>query len=177
MVILGKCTLHIRFLLLVLLTGFLSVVTAACFGRTTPPGPDMAGGVYEFATYEYSHWQEGLNILIWHDANASSTCNSSGSTSSDTHLVQCQAVSEDGFELFWQIETSDGRSAQFTINNQAFDLADGTVFLITTDDDQLDIQQLQRDLSGVNAEHQSITDFSLDDPEINQFIQSTVPEE
>lgn len=162
---------------LLTLSVFLGLGLAACFGRTTPPGPDMAGGGYESATYEYFHWQEGMNILIWHDANTSSTCNSSGSTRSDTHLVQCQAVAEDGFELFWQIETTDGRSAQFTINNQPFDLADGTAFLITTADDQLDIQQLERDLSGVNAEHQSITEYSLADPEINQFIQSTVPAE
>jgi hypothetical protein len=165
-----------KMIYLLSLSIFLGLGLAACFGRT-PPGPDMAGGGYENASYEYFHWQEGLNVLIWHDANTSSTCHSSGSTRSDTHLVQCQAVSEDGFEFFWQIETSDGRTAQFTINNQPIDLANGTVFLITLDSDLLDIQQLQRDLSGVSAEHQSITQFSLDDREINQFIQSTAPKE
>ncbi len=159
------------------LSVLLGLGLVACFGRTTPPGPDMAGGGYENAGYEYFHWREGLDILIWHDAVTSSFCNSSGSTSSDTHMVRCQAVSEDGFELFWQIGTADGRTAQLTINNQPFDLTDGSVFLIATAEDQLDIQQLERNLSGVNAEHQSITDFSLDDPEINQFIQSTAPEE
>ena len=41
----------------------------------------------------------------------------------------------------------------------------------------MDIQQIERTLSGVNAESQSITQFSLDDPEISQFIQSTAPAE
>ena len=137
----------------------------------------MAGGVYEFAGYEYFHWQEGLNILIWHDAITNSACNSSSSTSSDTTFVQCQAMSEDGYDFFWQIETGDGRTAEFSINNQPFDLADGTVFLVTTANGQTDIQQMQRDLSAVSASDQSITQFSLADPDIGQFIQSTSPEE
>ena len=123
------------------LTILLGLGLAACFGRTTPPGPDMAGGAYESASYEYFHWREGLDIMIWHDAVSSSVCNSSGSTSSDTHVVQCQATSESGDDLFWQIETSDGRTAQLSINNQLFDLANGTVFLITTAGGQTDIQQ------------------------------------
>jgi hypothetical protein len=36
---------------------------------------------------------------------------------------------------------------------------------------------MKRNLSSTNAEHQSITQFSLDDPEINQFIQATAPAE
>ena len=98
-------------------------------------------------------------------------------TDDDTHLVQCQALSESGYDFFWQIETKDGRTAQFSINNQPFDLADGTVFLVTTASGQTDIQQLQRDLSGLTADDPSITAYSLADPDINQFIQSTTPEE
>ena len=154
-----------------------SLGLVSCFRSSTPPGPDMAGGVYEYAGYEFFHWQEGLNILIWHDAIATSSCDSSGATDNDTHLVQCQAVSEAGYDFFWQIETDDGRTAQFSINSQPFDLANGTVFLVTTADGQMDIQQIERTLSGVNAESQSITQFSLDDPEISQFIQSTAPAE
>jgi len=151
-----------------------SLGLVSCFRSSTTPAPDIAGGVYEFAGYEYFHWKEGLNILIWHDAIANSGCNSN---SEDTTLVQCQAMSEAGYDFFWQIETRDGRTAEISINNQSFDLADGTVFLVTTADGQMDIQQLQRDLSGVNANDQSITQFSLADPEISQFMQSTSPEE
>ncbi len=168
---------HIRFSLFVFLIGFLSMATAACFRSTTPPAPDMAGGVYEYAGYEFFHWQEGLDIMIWHDAIGSGTCDSSGATDDDTHLVQCQALSASGYDFFWQIETKDGRTAQFSINNQNYDLADGSVFLVTTANGQTDIQQLQRDLSDLNADDPSITSYSLADPDINQFIQSTAPEE
>ena len=112
--------------------------------------------------------------MVWHDAITSSGCNSS---SEDTTLVNCQAMSEAGYDFFWQIKTEDGRTAQFSINNQSFDLANGTVFLVSTVDGQTDILQLQRNLSGVAANDQGVTQFSLADPEISQFIQSTAPEE
>jgi len=159
------------------LSVLLSLGLISCFRSSTPPAPDMAGGVYEYAGYEFFHWQEGLDIMIWHDAISSGTCNSSGTTDNDTHLVQCQAASENGFDFFWQIETNDGRTAQFSINNQPFNLADGTVFLVTTADGQVNIQQLQRDLASIEANDPSITAYSLADPEISQFIQSTAPEE
>lgn len=169
---------RVRFIWIVLLTGFLGLATVSCFRSTTPPAPGIAGGVYEYSGYEYFHWQEGLDILVWHDAVASSGCDSSGSTSSETHLVQCQAMSKDGYEFFWQIGTNDGRTAEFSINNQSFDLADGTIFLVTTADGVMDIQQLQRDLSDIDhTNDQSITQFGQADPDISQFIQSTLPEE
>jgi hypothetical protein len=37
----------------------LSLSLAGCFGRTTPPGPDMAGGGYENVNYDYFDWEEG----------------------------------------------------------------------------------------------------------------------
>lgn len=166
-----------RFVKLTLFVLLISLVTAACWRAETPPAPDMAGGVYEYAGYEYFHWQEGLNILIWHDAIASANCDSSGATDVDTHLVQCWTQSETGQEFAWQIETDNGRTAQFSLDGQSFDLAAGTVFLVTTANGTVDIQQLERDLSGVNSENESITRFSLADPDINQFIEAAAPDQ
>ena len=162
----------------VLMAALLSLGTAACFRFETPPGPDMVGGAYENAGYETFHWQEGLDILIWHDALSTSTCDSQGATNNDTHRVQCRAQAENGAEIFWEIETKDGRTATITINNQPFDLSAGTVFLIHASGDPTDIQQLERDLSGITSQdHESITQYGLADPDIGAFIQSTAPEE
>jgi hypothetical protein len=153
----------------------LSLSLAGCFGRTTPPGPDMAGGGYENVNYDYFDWEEGLNVMIWHEGVTTSGCNSSGSTSSVTHLVQCQATTQSGLEYAWQIATKDGRTAEFTLDGQPYDLADGNVFLITLTNGILDVQQLPRDLADVATTHDSITEFGLDDPDIRHFIETAVP--
>jgi hypothetical protein len=130
----------------------------------------MVGGVYVRAAYEYFHWREGLDVMIWYDAAQSSSCDSSGSTSTNTHVIRCQALSESGLNLDWQIETSDGLTAKFVINDKQFNLSDGNVFVVSTAQDPIEIQQFQRDLSGVKPENESITEFGLNDPDIAEFI-------
>ena len=166
-----------RILSLFVLAGVVVLGMTACFRRETPPGPNMAAGSYENAGYDYFLWQEGLGIMIWHDAIQSSTCDSGGAVGDATNLTQCAAVSESGAGFTWQIESADGRSAQIQIDTQQFDLANGTVFLVKTAGSQTEIQQLQRDLSGVTSEGSSITDFGLNDPDISQFIEATSPTE
>jgi len=132
----------------------------------------MVGGAYVHAAYEYFHWREGLDIMIWYDAAQSSSCDSSGSTGAKTHEVRCQVFFESGRSLDWQIETSDGLTGKFTLNNDQFDLSVGNVFVVSTAQDPPEIQQFQRDLSGIKPENESIIEFGLNDPDIAKFIQS-----
>lgn len=135
----------------------------------------MAGGGYENTGYEFFHWQAGLDVLLWHEAVTDSRCDSSGEAGADTHFVQCLARTEAGIEFGWQIATQDGRSADFMLDGQTYDLAEGTVFLINIENGILDVQQLQRNLSSVAANHDSITQFALADPDISQFIETASP--
>ena len=157
---------------LIILALLLSLAATACWRSQTPPGPDMAGGGYENATYEFFHWQEGLNIMVWQEAVTESSCDSSGSTNVDTHFVQCRALTQDGLEFTWQIATKDGRTAEFRLDGQPYDLADGNLFLINIENGILDVQQLQRDFSEVAPTHDSITQFGQADLDISQFIKN-----
>jgi len=148
------------------------LISAGCAPVSTPPAPDMVGGVYVRAAYEYFHWREGLDIMIWYDAAQSSFCDSSGSTSAEMHVVSCQALSESGRNLDWRIETSDGLTGKFALDNNQFDLSAGNVFVVSTAQDPPQVRQFQRDLSGVKPENESIIDFGLNDPDIAEFIQS-----
>jgi len=148
------------------------ISTTGCSPVSSPPAPDMVGGVYSHAAYEYFRWLEGLDVMIWYDAAQSSSCDSSGPTSTKTHLVECQALSNSGRSLDWQIETSDGLTAKFVLNDKQFNLPDGNVFVVSTAQDAIEIQQFQRDLSGVKLENESITTFALNDPDIAEFIRS-----
>ena len=50
--------------------------------KSTAPGPDMAGGVFEEASYTFMKWEEGLTLMIWYEAQASSNNHGSSSTES-----------------------------------------------------------------------------------------------
>lgn len=153
----------------------LSLGLAACLRSTTPPAPDMAAGAYENVAYEFLHWQEGLNVMVWHEAMTDSNCSSSSESNVDTSFVQCQIRTAEGFEYTWQIATKNGRSADVMLNGQPYDLADGNVFLITIENGLPDVQQLPRDLSDVEPNYDSITQFGLADADISQFIEDAAP--
>ena len=144
-----------------------------CSPKTTPPAPDMAAGVYLQSGYELFHWSEGLNIMIWHDGVASSACASSGSTGKVAHIVQCHAISRESHHFDWRIETDDGIAAIVTIDDAAFDLESGNVFIISTAGGGTHVRQFQRDLSNIKPQSDSILEFSLMDVELQEFIQAT----
>ena len=145
----------------------------SCARKSTPPAPNIAAGVYINAGYEYFDWAEGLALMIWHDAVQSSMCDSSGSTHDSKHVVQCSAVSREGPGFEWQIKTSDGIYAEFSIDDSLFDLANGNVFIVAVTGESTDIQQLQGDLTDIDSQNDNtITGFGLNDPDINSFIQS-----
>ena len=156
----------------------LSIGTLSCSPASTPPGPTMAAGVYVEAGYEFFHWEEGLVVMLWHDATASSMCDSSGSTRDPVHSIDCQAISREGNAFKWNIETTDGVTGQFSIDDKLYDLSEGSLFIVRTKGGTAEIQQLQRDLSDVVPENDSsITEYGLNDPDIKLFIQSVLPEE
>lgn len=153
----------------------LSLSLTACLTRTTPPAPNTAGGTYENVGYQFFQWPEGLNIMIWHESVTESSCDSAVGYGVDTNIVQCRLLTKSGFEFTWDIATKDGRTAEFMLAGQPYDLDNGNVFLIKTVDGQLDVQQLPRDLSDVTTTHDSITQFGLSDADIRHFIETPKP--
>ncbi|NIS83203.1 MAG: hypothetical protein GTO14_24050 [Anaerolineales bacterium] len=145
----------------------------ACSPTMTPPSPDMAAGVYVQSGYEFFRWDEGLSIMIWHDGTISSACGSSGSTTRPMLVIQCHAISKKDHRFDWRLETDDGITAKFSIDNTDFDLGDGNLFIISTASGETVVKQLQRDLSNVKAISESIVGFGLMDDDVKAFIQPT----
>jgi hypothetical protein len=154
-----------------LLLPLLALLLAAtgCY-RTTPPGPITAGGQFEGAAYVYYRWEQGLRIMIWHDAT-NATSSGSGSTSDPVYRVEGRALYDDGSELSWTIETRDGQTAQLTLNGVVYDLSAGTLFLVRQSGGSIQVEQLRRDLSGVEANEESILAFAQDDAQVARFIE------
>jgi hypothetical protein len=157
-------------ILLLVLSGFLF---AACSPASTPPGADMAAGVYIQSGYEFYRWEEGLNLMIWFDGAKSSACSSSSSTSDPTYVLRCHAVSRTDIRIDWYLETEDGVTADFSIDGKSFDLEDGKLFLIRTSAGEAEVKHIDRDLSSVRPIADSIIEFSLNDPVIEEFIHAS----
>ncbi|MCP5101653.1 MAG: hypothetical protein GY943_39415 [Chloroflexi bacterium] len=157
-------------LILLLMILFISMAGCSNFTSHTPPGASIAGGQYEQAGYLFLQWAEGLEIMVWHDGNRSSTCGSTAVTD-QPYKLECSIESLDG-HVDWRAETHDGITAQFEIDNVHYDLARGTLFLIQTRGGQIEVTQLARDFSTVGQERESIISFAEDDPDISEFIRS-----
>jgi hypothetical protein len=155
---------------LLALSGFLFT---ACSPASTPPGPDMAAGVYIQSGYEFYLWEEGLTLMIWFDGAKSSACSSSSSTSDPVFVLRCHAITTTDVRFDWLLETEDGVTAEFSIDGQPIDLDDGKLILIRTSSGDAEVLQIERNLSSVRPEADSIIAFSLGDPVIQEFIHAS----
>ncbi len=154
----------------ILFCTILGLFFSACLISPTPPSPEIVPGIYLQSGYEFYHWKEGLRLMIWHDGSKTSGCESS--TNNQKFILQCYAQSDD-YRVDWYVETTDGESAQFSINAQPYNLADGTLFIITNSGEDTNVKQLKRDLSKVAANTEAVIEFGLADPVVWDFIQSS----
>jgi hypothetical protein len=168
----GKLELTRAFALLATL--FVAIVSG-CAPKATPPGADVAAGVVgQQVGFEFMRWEEGLAIMIWHDflgnSGTSSTSESSGFTTDPIHKLQGYAESWDGHRFDWEVQTNDGRTAQFWLDGTPYDLSDGRLFIVTMKNGGADVTQLDRDLSRVQPNHSSCEAFARSDPDLARFI-------
>jgi hypothetical protein len=161
--------------ILILLAALL-VVFSGCTPEHTPPGADVEVGTFEQTSYTLVRWKEGLAILIWHDLVLdSASSHNPRSTTDPVSRVEGYAESKDGHRLEWKAHTTDGKTAQFWIDEVPYDLSDGTLFIVTIANGKLEIAQLQRDLSDVQPGREGCLAFAQSDPDLAGFV-SDIPE-
>jgi hypothetical protein len=142
----------------------------ACSPAKTLPDPEIASGVYIHAGYEYYRWEEGVQVMIWHEGIPHLSCSS---FTNGQYEVECLGESIGNHTVTWRLESKDGKTAKFTITGKLFDLSAGNLFIIQSSSGDLEVKQLQRDLSDVQADAGSVTEFGLSDPTILAFIQAS----
>ncbi len=138
--------------------------------RSTPPGASTAGGEVGEGAYTFMQWKEGLTILIWDDIRGSHSNHGSGSSSDPVFRQSGQAESPDGRSYSYQVETEDGITARFTIDGKAFDLSQGTLFLVKTRGAETNVRQLSRDLSEVPFTNEALREMAQSDPDVAALI-------
>lgn len=156
-----------------LLLVLVAASAAACAGGSTPPGANKYLGSFEHGGYLFLRWQEGLEVMIWHDVTGSAMAHSAGSTEGRVYAERGSARSADGRSFEWELQTSDGRTGQLRIGDAMHELSAGTLFIVTTEGGTADTRQLDRDLSAVPLNHDGIVAFAEKDPDLAGLLKGS----
>jgi hypothetical protein len=151
---------------------FLTVgLLVGCSPKSTPPGANSIYGGVDVARFSYHYWEEGLSILIWHDLSyGGEGCSGTGSTEDPVYRLECDVESADGQSFSWKVHTRDGVTADMWIEDQSYDLSQGNMFLVSSGDDGIQVDQLQRDFSELEPDVETISASSYSDPDVADFI-------
>jgi hypothetical protein len=127
-------------------------------------------GSFEQGGYLLLRWQEGLVVMIWHDLTGEGAGHSAGSNAGRVYVERGSVYGGDGRGLSWELRTADGRTGEVQIDGVRYDLAAGTLLVVTTRDGAMVVRQLARDLSAVRLDHEGIMAFAGSDPDLAPLL-------
>ena len=140
--------------------------------RYTPPGPNTHTAKVEDTPYVLLRWNEGLSVMMWFDFTGNVSTSGHSSTSDPIYSGSGRLEAIDGRRVEWQFKTEDGKTVTYKINDTTYNLSEETLFLISTRNDRVNIQQIGRDLSDVSPTVESCTEFAKNDPDVSAFIKT-----
>jgi hypothetical protein len=144
-----------------------AILLSAC-GRTTPPGPNtIFGGAANQTSYVLFDWAQGLRVLIWDNVEGGHSYHGSGSTTDPVYRQEGEVTAGEEAGYSFVLETEDGLSATFTLGGQPYDLSRGRLFVVRyLGGGQMEVQQLDRDLSGIEPTREGLEAFGRSEPAI-----------
>lgn len=148
----------------------LALLNVGACQNKTPPGSALFSNTVQAAGCTFLVWKEGLRLMLWVDMTGDSGTNSSSSSSDPLFRQTGYAQAADGRRVEWQLATADGQTATFSIGNQPFALAQGTLFLITTTSGSPQVQQLKYDLAPLRLDPSSCESVATNNAEVKRFI-------
>lgn len=123
----------------------------------------------------FALWNDEFALIVWSDVPALRT--NSGITDGTAEFRGVHARPDGkGESIHWTCRTSDGKTGTVSIGGTDYDLAKGSVFLVTIKNDKPVVKQLDRDLSGVKSDDlpKVLQDWSAGSPEIGKFFSDPV---
>ena len=125
-----------------------TLLATGCTRKSTPPGPASSFGIVEPGThFEFLLWEEGLAILLIDNCTKAHESSGGSSTNDPVYRRRGSAVSEEGYQYSWALETSDGKAANVEIEGTVYDIGDGGVFSVKATNDGVTVEQIDLDLS------------------------------
>jgi hypothetical protein len=117
-------------------------------------------------------WSDGRTVVtVWTDVSSgSSSLAPRVATRAEGFVFEGHHRGPGGRYVDCRCSTPDGRTGTVTINDKTFDLADGALFLVSTQRGQTEVCQLKRDTLKLGPE--GLKDLARNDQEILDFFSS-----
>jgi hypothetical protein len=151
------------------LAGFgLVIVVSGCWvQKPMPTGhSSSSGGIRGLCTYEFACWQQGIHVAIVDDLVA----DGKGGSRADFYSHAGSKQDPHGARYEWRLDTADGKTATFRINDKEYDLTEGSLFVIRAQDDKVNVHQLRRDLSAISCHGAAIMQYLANDAELRKIL-------
>src|SRR5262245_49289666 len=155
----------LRFLSFTLLVG-----GAGCGLRATPPGAGTLTTSGPGMSITYLRWDQGLRVLFVDDVPGQHGSHGTSSTANPVATSTVSAGSLDAGGYQGQLQTRDGKSANCRINGKEYDLSQGALFVIKAQGQQVEVHQLQRDLTAIPFDAEGCREPLEKDPEIRKLL-------
>jgi hypothetical protein len=72
--------------------------------------------------------------------------------------------------LDWQTERTEGWNVKVRLNGKEYDVSKGAVFLVKTEGEKTEVEQLAKDLSALQADPKSVEEFARKDAAVSKFL-------
>jgi hypothetical protein len=119
---------------------------------------------------QFLRWDEGLRVLFVDDVKGNHGSHGSGSTDDPVHTSTVSAGSAEAGGYQSVLETKDGKSANCRINGKEYDLAKGALFVIKAKGEQVEVHQVQRDLTAIPFDVNGCKEPLEKDAEIRKLL-------
>jgi hypothetical protein len=155
----------------------LALLLVGCSSRPQRPGTGWGsaswiggGSSYPDTTVTYGIWGDGMVFVVWSDLSSSSSGNSSAG---DKEVVYSGTHSSpDGRHVDFQCTTSDGKTGTVMVAGKQLKLEDGSVFLVLTKVDPIQITQLKTDTLSAKWTEEGWEALVKKDPEFTKFFKA-----
>jgi hypothetical protein len=154
----------------ILAVALVTAIVALFFLRQAMGSGGMSMGE---TNVSYFHSGDRIVLLIWHDAPG--PAGSGGESSLFASSANGFFTSADGNRIDWEWKAPKERGGDFQINGKPLDLANGTLLLVSTKGGQVNVTQLDVDLSKVQAKssaetRKAIEGIAKNEPRVAKFI-------
>ena len=158
----------------------ISILMLGCSKKPSNSSPNLGGptGTISWMATAKEQLEPGINqgsiyhlgstFIVWTDGAGGG----GGSSSSNSQGVKCQGQlqTEGGQKVEFRCETKDGKKWNAAINEVDYDLADGNLFLVRAEGDQIQVKQLKRTLEQQKFDRESVQALAKRDAEIATFF-------
>jgi hypothetical protein len=110
-----------------------------------------------------------VSFVVWSDLSNGAGGGGQGSARGATY--EGRHSSNDGRRIEFRARTTDGKSGTITIAGVEYDLAKGSLFLVSSSDDPPRVAQITFDLSGFPKDSDALKEFAKSNSEIRGFFE------